>query len=83
MDTSDLVLVQSDFDHLTHALGLSQATSRNMKQNIAIAISVVVVLVAMLLWTPWMSMSLGMLVHEGSILLVIFNAIRLLAYKNK
>ena len=68
---------------MTHALGLSQATSRKMKQNIVIAISVVVVLVAMLLWTPWMSMSLGMLVHEGSILLVIFNAIRLLAYKNK
>lgn len=83
MDTSDLVLVQSDFDHLTHALGLSQATSRNMKQNIVIAISVVVVLVAMLLWTPWMNMSLGMLVHEGSILVVILNAIRLLAYKNK
>ncbi len=83
MDTSDLVLVQSDFDHLTHALGLSQATSRNMKQNIVIAISVVVVLVAMLLWSPWMNMSIGMLVHEGSILVVILNALRLLAYKNK
>lgn len=81
IETSDVVLVQSDFDHLNHALGLSQATNRNMKQNIVISIGVVVVLVAMLLFTPWMSMSIGMLIHEGSILAVILNAMRLLRYK--
>ena len=81
IETSDVVLVQSDFDHLNHALGLSQATNRNMKQNIVISIGVVVILVAMLLFTPWMSMSIGMLIHEGSILAVILNAMRLLRYK--
>lgn len=81
IETSDVVLVQSDFDHLNHALGLSKATNRNMKQNIFISIAVVVVLVAMLLFTPWMSMSIGMLIHEGSILAVILNAMRLLRYK--
>lgn len=81
VETSDVVLVQSDFDHLNHALGLSQATNRNMKQNIVISIGVVVILVSMLLFTPWMSMSIGMLIHEGSILAVILNAMRLLRYK--
>ncbi len=81
IETSDVVLVQSDFDHLNHALGLSQATNRNMKQNIVISIGVVVILVSMLLFTPWMSMSIGMLIHEGSILAVILNAMRLLRYK--
>lgn len=81
IETSDVVLVQSDFDHLNHALGLSQATNRNMKQNIVISIGVVIILVSMLLFTPWMSMSIGMLIHEGSILAVILNAMRLLRYK--
>ena len=81
IETSDVVLVQSDFDHLNHALGLSQATNRNMKQNIVISIGVVVILLSMLLFTPWMSMSIGMLIHEGSILAVILNAMRLLRYK--
>ena len=81
IETSDVVLVQSDFDHLNHALGLSQATNRNMKQNIVISIGVVIILVSMLLFSPWMSMSIGMLIHEGSILAVILNAMRLLRYK--
>ena len=52
-----------------------------MKQNILIAIGVVLVLLASLLFSEWMSMSIGMLVHEASILVVIFNAMRLLKYR--
>lgn len=81
METSDVVLVNSDFEHLNHSLSLTKATSNNMIQNIVIAIGVVIALVAMLFFTDWMNMSLGMLVHEGSILVVIFNAMRLLGHK--
>lgn len=81
IETSDVVLMNSDFDHLNHALGLTQATSANMKQNILIAIGVVVVLLVGLFFSDWVSMSIGMLVHEASILVVIFNAMRLLRYK--
>ena len=83
IETSDVVLVNSDFDHLNHALGLTQATDRNMKQNILIAIGVVIALIFMLFFSDWMDMAIGMLIHEGSILVVIFNAMRLLTYKNK
>ncbi|MDD2269164.1 MAG: heavy metal translocating P-type ATPase [Eubacteriales bacterium] len=81
IETSDVVLMNSDFSRLPHALGLTKATSRNMKQNIFIAVGVVLVLLASLLFSEWMNMSIGMLVHEASILVVILNGMRLLRYK--
>ncbi|NMB00575.1 MAG: heavy metal translocating P-type ATPase [Firmicutes bacterium] len=83
IETSDVVLMNSDFSRLPHALGLAKATARNMKQNIAIAVGVVLVLLASVLFSDWMNMSIGMLVHEGSILVVILNGMRLLRFKLK
>lgn len=80
IETSDVVLMNSDFSKLPHALGLTKATARNMKQNIAIAVGVVLFLLASVLFSEWMNMSIGMLVHEGSILAVILNGMRLLRY---
>lgn len=81
IETSDVVLMNSDFSRLPHALGLTKLTSRNMKQNITIAVGVVLVLLASLLFSEWMNMSIGMLVHEASILVVILNGMRLLRYR--
>jgi len=81
IETSDVVLMNSDFSRLPHALGLTKATARNMKQNIFIALGVVLVLLAGLLFSEWVNMSIGMLVHEASILVVILNGMRLLRYK--
>lgn len=81
IETSDVVLMNSDFSRLPHALGLTKATARNMRQNIIIAVGVVIILLAFLFFTDWMNMSIGMLVHEGSILVVILNGMRLLRYR--
>lgn len=81
IETSDVVLMNSDFSRLPHALGLTKATARNMRQNIFIAIGVVLFLLAGVFFSEWMNMSIGMLVHEGSILVVILNGMRLLRYK--
>ncbi len=81
IETSDVVLMNSDFSRLPHALGLTKATARNMKQNIFIAVGVVLVLLAGVLFSEWMNMSIGMFVHEASILVVILNGMRLLRYK--
>ncbi|NLY29400.1 MAG: heavy metal translocating P-type ATPase [Firmicutes bacterium] len=81
IETSDVVLMNSAFSRLPHALGLAKATARNMKQNIFIAVGVVLVLLASLIFSDWMNMSIGMLVHEGSILAVILNGMRLLRYR--
>lgn len=83
IETSDVVLMNSDFSRLPHALGLTKATARNMLQNIIIAVGVVLVLLASVFFSDWMNMSIGMLVHEGSILVVILNGMRLLRYKLK
>ena len=81
IETSDVVLMNSDLSHLPHALGLAKATSRNMIQNIVIAIGVVIFLLLGVLFGDWMNMSIGMLLHEASILVVILNGMRLLRYK--
>ena len=80
IETSDIVLMNSDFGRLPHALGLAKATARNMKQNIFIAVGVVLFLLASVFFSEWMNMSIGMLVHEASILVVILNGMRLLRY---
>jgi len=82
IETSDVVLMNSDFSRLPHALGLTKATARNMYQNIFIAVGVVLVLLFSVFFSDWMNMSIGMLVHEGSILVVILNGMRLLRYKS-
>lgn len=81
IETSDVVLMNSDFSRLPHALGLTKATANNMLQNIIIAVGVVLVLLASVFFSDWMNMSIGMLVHEASILVVILNGMRLLRYK--
>jgi len=81
IETSDVVLMNSDFSRLPHALGLTKATARNMTQNIVIAVGVVLILLASVFFSEWMNMSIGMLVHEASILIVIINGMRLLRYR--
>lgn len=83
IETSNVVLMNSDFSRLVHALGLTKATISNMIQNIVIAIGVVFFLLFNVFFSEWMNMSIGMLVHEGSILVVIVNGMRLLKYKQK
>lgn len=88
IETSDVVLMNSDFSRLPHALGLTKATSRNMHQNIFIAVAVVIVLITTVFLNQRFGfsdrmMSIGMLVHEASILVVILNGMRLLRYKLK
>lgn len=81
IETSDVVLMNSDMSRLPHALGLTKATASNMRQNIIIAVGVVIILLAGLIFSDWVNMTIGMLVHEASILVVILNGMRLLAYR--
>lgn len=81
IETSDIVLLNSDFSRLVPTLKLAKATSHNMLQNIIIAIGVVLFLLSSLLFSSWINMEIGMFVHEASIIVVILNAIRLLNYR--
>lgn len=83
IETSNVVLMNGSFDRIPRALALAKATRRNMIENITIALAVVAVLLVSVLASSWMNMAIGMFIHEGSILIVILNAMRLLAYRSK
>ncbi|MCV3741582.1 heavy metal translocating P-type ATPase [Lentilactobacillus hilgardii] len=82
VETSDVVLMSSGFDELVHAFGLAKKTVLNTKENIIIAVGTVVFLLVGLI-AGYIYMASGMLVHEASILVVIFNAMRLIHYQTK
>lgn len=80
METADVVLMADKLHQYAHAYALSNATMNNMRQNIAIALITVAILLSGVLF-GMVNLSIGMLVHEGSVLLVILNAMRLIRFK--
>ncbi|ASZ06687.1 heavy metal translocating P-type ATPase [Enterococcus thailandicus] len=82
VETSDIVLMQSDFKKLLYAFDLTKKSVLNMKENIGIALGTVLFLLIGLIF-GYVYMASGMLFHELSILLVVFNSMRLLSYRQK
>ena len=80
VETSDVVLMNSDFTKLVHAFALTKKTVGNMKENITLAVGTVIFLLVGLIF-GYIYMASGMLVHELSILVVILNGMRLLPFK--
>lgn len=80
METADIVLLGERLDKIAYAITLSKATKNNMRQNLIFALAVVGVLLTGVLFKT-VNLSVGMLVHELSVLLVILNALRLLSFK--
>lgn len=81
IETADVVLVKSSFDALAHSYILAKKTVANTQENIIIAVGTVALLLLGLL-VGVIHMASGMFVHEFSILVVIFNAMRLLRLKS-
>lgn len=82
IDNSDVVLIKSDLKSLVRSLKLSKKTVLTLYENIAIAVGTVVLLLIGL-FAGYIHMSIGMLIHEASILVVILNAMRLLIHNKK
>ena len=81
IETADIILVKSSFDALAHAYVLAKKTVANTKENIFIAVGTVALLLIGLV-AGVIHMGSGMFVHEISILVVIFNAMRLIRNKS-
>lgn len=77
IETADIALMADKLPRLPYALGLAQRTVRTMRVNIAIALATVAILLAGVL-LGGVTMSIGMLVHEASVLIVIAIAMLLL-----
>ncbi|RKH50967.1 heavy metal translocating P-type ATPase [Corallococcus llansteffanensis] len=82
LETADVVLMSDDLAKLPFALELSRKATAVMKQNLVIAlgVSAVLVVAAVLGLTK---ISQAVVLHEGSTLLVVFNGLRLLAFRPK
>ncbi|WP_233199678.1 cation-translocating P-type ATPase [Cryobacterium sp. N22] len=77
VETADIALMGDNLLMLPVAIDLARRTVRTMHQNVAVAVITVVLLLAGVL-LGGVTMAVGMLVHEASVLLVIVNAMRLL-----
>ncbi len=77
VETADIALMGDNLLKLPESIGLAKRTVSVMRQNIAIALITVAVLLIGV-FAGGVTMSIGMLVHEGSVLIVILNAMRLL-----
>jgi len=79
METADVVLLSENIGKLEDAIKISKKVKTNMIQNVVFSLFVVLFLIIGVIFRQ-VTMSIGMLVHEFSVLVVIVNAIRLLRY---
>ena len=78
LETADVALMADDLAQLPFAFGLSRQTSRIIRQNLWVSLGVVAVLIPSTILG--LKMGTAVLFHEGSTLLVVINALRLLAF---
>ncbi|MGC0142082.1 heavy metal translocating P-type ATPase [Pseudactinotalea sp. Z1732] len=82
IETADIALMGDRLSRLPEAIGLAKSTVRVMRQNIVVALATVAALMVGV-FTGGVTMAIGMLVHEASVLVVIVNAMRLLRKKRR
>ena len=80
LETADVVLMGDSLPRVAHTIGLARLVRRIVGQNLLIALGVIAVL-APVAALGGASLGLAVLFHEGSTLVVVFNALRILRYR--
>ena len=80
LETADIALMADKLDNLPFAIGLSRKAKLIIKQNLWVSLGMVALLVPATI-LGWANIGVAVVFHEGSTLLVVANALRLLAYK--
>lgn len=78
LETADVALMADDLAKLPFAVALSRRTSKVIRQNLWVSLGVVAVLIPATI--AGLNIGAAVLFHEGSTLLVVVNALRLLAF---
>ena len=78
LETADVVLMADDLSQLPFAVGLSRQTRGIITQNLWVALGMVAVLVPATIFG--LNIGPAVVLHEGSTLVVVGNALRLLGY---
>jgi Zn2+/Cd2+-exporting ATPase len=79
METADVVLMSDNLRNIPYAISMSRHARTVIWQNLAIASSVIIVLIASALGLA-LPLTLGVVGHEGSTVLVCLNGLRLLRF---
>ncbi len=79
LETADVALMADDLSKLPFAIGLSRQARRIIRQNLYVALGVIALLIVATT-TGMFGIGIAVLFHEGSTLVVIANALRLLTY---
>ena len=82
LETADVALMADDLGMLPFAVGLSRRARGVIRQNVGIALAVIALLIVASL-TGLIGIGVAVLLHEGSTLAVIANALRLLTYERR
>jgi Zn2+/Cd2+-exporting ATPase len=80
LETADIALMADQLSNLPFAIGLSKKARTIINQNLVISLGMVAILVPLTLM-GYAKIGPAVVGHEGSTILVVFNALRLLAYK--
>ena len=81
LETADVALMADDLSKLPFAVAFSRASRRVIRQNLWLSLGVVALLIPATLF-GWAGIGVAVLVHEGSTLVVVINALRLLSYRS-
>lgn len=81
LETADVALMGDDLGRLPFIIGLSRATSRVIRQNLWISLGMVAILVPATL--AGLQLGAAVVFHEGSTLMVVANALRLLVWRER
>ncbi|AXY77919.1 heavy metal translocating P-type ATPase [Paraflavitalea soli] len=82
LETADIALMGDQLSLLPFAIGLSRQSKRIITQNLVISLGMVALLIPLTILGV-APIGPAVAAHEGSTLVVVANALRLLAYKNK
>jgi len=80
LETADVALMADKLETLPFAIGLSRKAKAIIKQNLWVSLGVVALLIPATILS-WANIGVAVAFHEGSTLVVVANALRLLAYK--
>ena len=80
LETADIALMADKLETLPFAIGLSRKAKGIIKQNLWMSLGIVALLIPATIF-GFANIGIAVLIHEGSTLVVVFNALRLLAYK--
>nr|WP_229224813.1 cadmium family heavy metal-translocating P-type ATPase [Duganella violaceicalia] len=81
LETADVALMGDDLGRLPFVVGLARQSSRTIRQNLWLSLGMVAVLVPATIFG--LNIGTAVLFHEGSTVLVVINALRLLAYRDQ